>query len=222
MFVNIRNWDIPLQIVRGRLVAERRFSHHDGESGECKDIAATLLDFQKRKTWYLVEKRWEDTAWHTLTTFLRREHSRHTAGSPLGELGVQDAGSPSLPASTSFVRKNAAGPGAGFSTLRNVFVNVHPTHEAARAASSSSCRTKSLCININASSACTTYSCPPLSWFSASQKAREFDRVYGGTNPVNTNLLAISVLRLSVFPFCASVSCVTLPSPLLPSPPSFG
>lgn len=49
--------------------------------------------------------------------------------------------------------------------------------------SSSPCRSKSRYININASSACTTHSCPLLSWFSTSQKALRVQRSLRALSP---------------------------------------
>lgn len=116
------------------------------------------LDFQKR-AWSRKGKI------HGLTHFNHFCGEKHRGGNTFGRSwlckmrGVQVC-QRLLPAR----KKNApglcwAGHRAPFLHRENVFVNIHPTHEA-RAASSSSCRCKSLYININASSACTTYSCP--------------------------------------------------------------
>lgn len=104
-------------------------------------------------------------------------------------------------------------PPGSVSTLRNVFVNIHPTHEAR--AASSSCRGKSLYININASSACTTYSCPLHSAGSPHRRKHESSTEFTAPTVNTNNLFAISVSRLSIFPFCATVSYVA-------SPTSFG
>lgn len=148
-----------------------RFSACDeGESKECKDISQRgggggggYVSFPSIFRSEPGREKVRYTAWHTLTISAARNTVAET---PLGGAGCARCGESKF-ASVYFrqgrrTRLDYAGLGidaAPFLHRENVFVNIHPTHEA-RAASSSSCRCKSLYININASSACTTYSCP--------------------------------------------------------------
>lgn len=223
MFVNIRNWDIPLQIVRGRLSPRGKrfvgFRIVDGESGECKDTPLRLstrrgsLDFQKLERSGREKVRYGSTHFnHVSAAGTQPSHSRKP---PWGAWRARCGESKF--ASVYFLRKEERGwTMERFSTLRNVFVNIHPTHEAARAASSSSCRSKSLCININASSACTTYSRPPYSAGSPRRRKHESSTEFTAA-PTRWTRTSSQYLR-SVSPFSLSAPLFLVPlSPPLPS-----